>query len=59
MFFQGIVPESTLETVKELFVPDYLQEHARKETEQLPVLDITEVCNEWKLSINKYSTIFM
>lgn len=40
---QGIVPESTLQTVKELFVPDYLQERARGEAEQLPVLDISEV----------------
>jgi hypothetical protein len=42
-FFQGVVPESTLQTVKELFVPDTLQEHARAEAEQLPVLDISEV----------------
>jgi hypothetical protein len=41
--FQGVVPESTLKNVKELTVPEHLQEKALAEAQSLPVLDINEV----------------
>jgi len=44
---KGIVPESTLKTTKELFVPQQVQESAKKEAETLPVLDISEVDLQW------------
>ena len=40
---QGIVPESALSSVKELFVSDDLKAAAIKEAERLPRLDITQV----------------
>lgn len=44
---RGIVPESVTTAVKELFVPEKLQQHAIKEAETLQVLDITEVDLQW------------
>ena len=47
MLLQGIVPESALRTVKELFVPSDLKAAAVKEAEMLPRVDITKVDVQW------------
>ena len=43
VILQGIVPESALSSVKELFISDDLKAAAIKEAERLPRLDITQV----------------
>ncbi|XP_067938076.1 bifunctional 3'-phosphoadenosine 5'-phosphosulfate synthase-like isoform X2 [Watersipora subatra] len=43
----GIVPKATVETVKELFVPEDQKNVARKEAEILPSIEITRLDLQW------------
>ena len=40
---QGIIPESAVDSVKELFVPEEAQEAAKKEAETLDNVEINKV----------------
>ncbi|KAG8177013.1 hypothetical protein JTE90_006955 [Oedothorax gibbosus] len=44
---KGIVPESTLDNVKELFVPTHRVDQARAQAESLPSVEISELDLQW------------
>lgn len=46
-FFQGIIPESVLDSVKELFVPKHQLERAKTEAESLESVEISDLDLQW------------
>ena len=47
IYFQGIIPESVLDSVKELFVPKHQLERAKAEAESLESVEISDIDLQW------------